>query len=109
MASGFGGQTSNTRIGADTTGAPSVTIGDSLAAARTSPGSLPFATQSPGTVSAGQSIIVTNTGLDPLSLTGLTFAGTDLQDYLVTSNGCLGQIRPGGDCTIRVAFAPQQQ
>jgi hypothetical protein len=96
--------------GLDLTGTPSVTISYTFApVAQISPSLLTFATRSQGTVSAGQSIIVTNTGLGPLSLNGLTFAGTDPQDYLVTSNGCLGQINPGANCTIRVAFAPQQQ
>jgi hypothetical protein len=53
--------------------------------------------------------MVTNTGLASLVVTGLTFAGTDPQDYLITSNGCLGPIAAGASCTVGVAFAPQQQ
>ena len=52
---------------------------------------------------------VTNTGLGPLVVTGLTFAGADPQDYLVTSNECLGPIASGAICVVGVAFAPQAQ
>ena len=51
----------------------------------------------------------TNGGGDALAVTGLTFVGTDPQDYLITSNGCLGSIAPSTTCTIGVSFAPQQQ
>jgi hypothetical protein len=44
-----------------------------------------------------------------LVVTGLTFAGTHPQDYVITSNGCFWQIAPSGSCTIGVSFAPQEQ
>ena len=52
---------------------------------------------------------MTNTGLGVLIVTGLTFTGSDAQDYLVASNGCLGPIAPIASCTIRVSFAPHEQ
>ena len=86
-----------------------VTISYVAAAAQVSSSSLSFSTQAQSTISAPQMVTITNTGLAALAVTGLTFAGTDPQDYLITSNGCLGPIAPGASCTVGVAFAPQQQ
>jgi hypothetical protein len=86
-----------------------VTINYVAASARVSSSSLTFSTQAQSTISAPQPVAVTNTGLRPLIVSGLTFAGTHLQDYLITSNGCLGPIDPGASCTVGVAFAPHQQ
>jgi hypothetical protein len=86
-----------------------VTISYGVAAAQVSSSSLSFSTQAQSTISAPQTVMVANIGLAPLVMTGLTFAGTDPQDYLITSNGCLGPIAAGANCTVGVAFAPQQQ
>ena len=85
-----------------------VTISYVAAAAQVSSSSFSFSTQAQSTISAPHTVTVTNTGLAPLVVTGLTFAGTDPQDYLITSNGCLGPIAAGASCTVGVAFAPQQ-
>jgi hypothetical protein len=94
---------------ADATGVPSVTISYGVAVAQVSSPSLSFPTQAQSTVSAPQAVTVTNSGLSPLVVTSLTFAGTDPQDYLVTSNGCLGPIAVAASCTVGLAFAPQAQ
>ncbi len=86
-----------------------VTISYVAAAAQVSSSSLSFSTQAPSTISAPRTVTITDTGLAALVVTGLTFAGTDPQDYLITSNGCLAPIAPGVSCTVGVAFAPQQQ
>ena len=86
-----------------------VTISYVAAAAQVSPSSLSFSTRAQSTISASQTVTVTNTGLVPLVVTGLTFADTDPQDYLITSDGCLGPIAVGTSCTVGVAFAPQEQ
>ena len=88
---------------------PGVTISYEAPTVQASPSSLSFATQAQSTLSAPQTVTVTNTGLGQLVVTGLAFAGTDPQDYVVTSNGCLGQIAPTVSCTIGVSFAPQEQ
>ncbi len=75
-----------------------MTISYVVGAAQASPPTLSFPTQAQTTLSAPQTVMVTNTGLAPLVVTGLTFAGTDPQDYLVTSNGCLGPIFQGDLC-----------
>ena len=80
-----------------------------VAAAQTSPSTLSFSTQAQSTLSAPQTVTVENTGINALGVAGLTFGGVDAQDYLISSNGCLGPIAPGATCTIGVSFAPQEQ
>jgi hypothetical protein len=90
-------------------GAASVTISYAVPAAQTTSSSLSFATQPQSTVSSAQTVTVANQGGAPLVVTGVTFAGTDPQDYLVTSNGCLGPVAVNASCSIGVRFAPQEQ
>ena len=112
---GFGGGGSSfgpadaTFTNASQTGNGVVTISYVVGAAQASPPTLSFPTQAQSTLSAPQTVTVTNTGLGPLVVTGLTFAGADPQDYLVTSNECLGPIASGAICVVGVAFAPQAQ
>ena len=86
-----------------------VTISYVAGAAHVSSSWLSFSSQAQSTISAPQTVTVTNTGLAPLVVTGMTFVGTDPQDYLITSNGCLGPIAAGASCMVGVAFAPQEQ
>jgi hypothetical protein len=88
--------------------AASVAISYSVPAAQMSSG-LTFTTQPQSTVSPSQTVTVSNTGGAPLDVTGVTFAGTDPGDYLVTFNGCLGPVAVGDSCSIGVSFAPQGQ
>ena len=81
----------------------------SYTAVQTSPSTLSFSTQAQSTLSAPQTVTVENTGINALGVAGLTFGGGDAQDYLISSNGCLGPIAPGATCTIGVSFAPQEQ
>ena len=112
---GFGGGGSSfgpadaTFTNASQTGDGVVTISYVVGAAQASPPTLSFPTQAQSTLSAPQTVTVTNTGLGPLVVTGLTFAGTDPQDYLISSDGCLGPIASGAICAVGVAFAPQAQ
>ena len=68
-----------------------------------------FASQPQATVSAPQTLTITNNGQVDLTLNALTFAGADPGDFLVTANGCLGAVAPGESCTIEISFAPQGQ
>ena len=88
--------------------AASVTISYVAAAAQVSTSSLSFPAQARSTLTAARPVTVTSTGLGPLVVTGLTFAGSDPQDYLITSNGCLGPIGTGASCTVWIGFAPQE-
>ena len=99
---------SNTSMSEDTTGTASVTISYSAPGVQTGPSQLTYSTQPESTISSPQTVTVSNTGAGQLVVTGLTFTGTDPQDYLVTSNGCLGPIAAGASCQIGVSFAPQE-
>ncbi len=78
------------------------------AVAQISPASPPaFATTAQATLSAPLTLTVTNNGGQPLSITGLTFTGANAGDFILTSNGCLGSVAPGGSCELTVSFAPQ--
>jgi hypothetical protein len=93
----------------DTTGVPSVTVSYAVPTVQVSPPALSFPTQAESTLSAWQTVTITNAGGASLAVTGLTFNGSDPQDYLITSDGCLGSIAPAATCQIGVGFAPQAQ
>jgi FG-GAP-like repeat/Abnormal spindle-like microcephaly-assoc'd, ASPM-SPD-2-Hydin len=73
-------------------GAPTVTL---------SPTSLTFGNQTTDTISAYQSITLTNTGSGPLSIVSVATTG----DYLETTT-CGTSVAAGGSCTISIAFTP---
>ena len=93
----------------DTTGVPSVTVSYAVPTVQVSPPALSFPTQAGSTLSAWQTVTITNAGAASLDVTGLTFSGSDAHDYLITSDGCLGSIAPAATCQIGVGFAPQAQ
>jgi trimeric autotransporter adhesin len=68
------------------------------------PGLLTFDPQSVGSSSDTQSISVTNTGDQPLSLQ-ISLTGTNSGDYILT-NPCPGTVAVGGFCNLAVAFSP---
>jgi hypothetical protein len=81
--------------------APKVSLGAS--------GSLTFpGTQPQQTVSAPQTLTISNTGNAPLSISSLTFGGSDPGDFFVGSNGCLGEIAASTSCSLTIEFAPQE-
>lgn len=71
--------------------------------------SIPFGNQNVGTPSAAQTVIVTNTGGAPLTVTGADLSGTGATSFAVT-NGCAAPVPaapgPGNTCTISVRFNP---
>jgi hypothetical protein len=84
--------------------AVSVPVAAASATASTFPPSTPQ-----GTLSPPQTLTISNTGEQDLTVTGLTFTGPDPGDYLVGSNGCLGTVAPAGSCALTISFAPQGQ
>ncbi len=96
--------------------APSVTITYATAATAT-PGSSTVTfpgTQPLSTVSAPQTITLTNSGGNPLAITAETFSGSTPslssdrpEDFLVDSSSCLGTIAFEVSCQLKVRFAPQ--
>jgi hypothetical protein len=72
------------------------------------PTNLTFATQAVGTISAAQTVTVTNTGSEPLNLTKISTGSTDFAEtdncLSAPNNGVLAPQAP--PCTISVTFTP---
>jgi hypothetical protein len=74
-----------------------------------SPTSLSFGNQQHGTISAPQTVTVTNTGtLAPLTIKSIVFGGTNPKQFTATNDcGTLpATLMPGNACTVTVEFAP---
>ncbi|BBI99716.1 hypothetical protein FGKAn22_14090 [Ferrigenium kumadai] len=79
--------------------------GQAPSASLTPATSLAFAVQQTGSTSAAQPVVVTNTGVGPLSIAGITIGGTNYLNFTQTSN-CGTSLAVGASCTINVSFAP---
>ena len=66
--------------------------------------SLNFGNQNVGTTSAPQTVTLTNTGNETLSVSGVSLTGTNSKDFAETNN--CGQLTPNTTCTISVTFTP---
>lgn len=84
-----------------------VTIGGTGAAPgfTLSPTSLGFGAVGVSLTSAAQPVTVGNTGLGPLSISGITFTGVNAGDFK-QSNHCGSPVAVGGSCTVDVVFVP---
>jgi hypothetical protein len=65
------------------------------------PSGLDFGNQAQGTTSATQTVILTNSGSKPLTLTGISVTG----DFMETDN-CVGSVPVRASCNISVRFIP---
>ena len=52
------------------------------------------------------SVTVTNSGTAPLHITGVTFGGPDVAEFVNPTSSCTAAIAPSANCTIAVSFAP---
>ncbi|HEY8304390.1 MAG TPA: choice-of-anchor D domain-containing protein [Solirubrobacteraceae bacterium] len=101
---------------ASPTTAPSVSISYATPATAT-PDSTTIefpGTQPLSTVSVPQTVTLTNSGGNPLMITGETFAGSTPaaesdhpEDFMVDSSNCLGTIAFEQSCQLKIRFAPQ--
>lgn len=66
------------------------------------PAALTFSTTEVGSTSAGQTVTMTNTGGNGLTLGVLAAAG----DFGILSNTCVGTLPPQGSCTFSINFSP---
>ena len=66
-----------------------------------------FASTPQGTLGTPRTVTVSNTGHQVLTVSGLSFAGPNANDFLIGSNTCMGRIDPGSTCQLEVYFAPQ--
>ena len=78
------------------TGTPTLTL---------APAMLTFGSQNLGTASAGQTVTLTNSGTNALSIVSATFQGADTGDFTGTST-CGRSLAVNASCTIAVAFKP---
>ena len=78
------------------TAAPAVTLSKTA---------LTFPATNKGTMSAAQSLTVTNSGTSTLNITNITLMGTGASSFLQV-NTCGPTLAPAANCTIYVAFAP---
>jgi hypothetical protein len=86
---------------------PEVQVTPLVAALSAGQSGLSFGAQPGQTISAPQTVDLTNDGSAALVLSSLEFAGQDPQDFLLSSDGCLGALAPGAHCRLGVSFAPQ--
>ncbi len=73
--------------------------------AKLSTNSLAFPATHVGSVSAFQTVTLTNLGVAPLSITSMSFGGTNPHSF-EQHNSCGSSVAAGASCTISVAFAP---
>ncbi|MGA7963471.1 MAG: choice-of-anchor D domain-containing protein, partial [Candidatus Acidiferrales bacterium] len=86
--------------------AVSGTVGGASGPAVTlAPTSLTFASQSVGTTSAAQSVMLTNSGTAALTISGITVTGTNNGDFAQT-NTCPASLAAAANCSISVTFTP---
>jgi hypothetical protein len=94
----------------DATGTPAVTLTPIGApAAQITPATLRFPSQPMSTVSAPQTVTITDTGQGPLNVTGLSFTGTDPGDFFVGASTCGGSVAVSASCQVTVFFVAQAQ
>ena len=70
--------------------------------ATVTPASLTFGNQAVGTTSAAQSIVVANTGANPIAVSAVTPTG----DFAETDTCTAAPVPVSGSCTINVTFTP---
>jgi hypothetical protein len=72
-----------------------------------SPASLTFNNTALNTASAARSLTLTNSGSTAISITGITFTGTNSNDFSQT-NSCNNTVAASGTCVLNVAFKPTE-
>jgi hypothetical protein len=78
-----------------------------LPAAAIGPGSFDFGSQEAGTRSASHAFAVSNPGTTPLHLNQASIGGSELDQFVISSDECSGaSLAPGEECVVRVRFAP---
>src|SRR5229473_2058258 len=77
-------------------------------AATVSPTSLSFGNQTQGTMSAAQSVTLTNTGSATLTINGFSLGGANPSDFTLSSANCKQSqsLAVGSSCAFAIVFAP---
>ena len=72
-----------------------------------SPSSLTFPSTKVGSVSANQTVTVTNTGTATLNISGMNSTGTNAASFYVPSRTCGTSLAAGANCTLSIGFRPK--
>jgi hypothetical protein len=81
-----------------------------IPASSLAPASLSFSSQTVGTTSATQTILLSNPGSADLSISSITITGVNNGDFSITITTCPiagGILAEGSNCTIEITFTPQ--
>ncbi len=70
------------------------------------PGVLSFPDTNQGVASASQDVTLTNNNGSTITISSMTFTGTNNADFSVTATTCAATLVNPGTCTISVAFTP---
>lgn len=98
------GQPTSATLGSRTTATFTILDNDRAAAVTTSPTSLAFGNQAVGSTSAAQTLTLTNSGTDPLTISFIGASG----DF-TASPSCPMVLAVSASCTIAVQFRPSLQ
>jgi hypothetical protein len=78
--------------------APSATLSQSM---------LSFSAQTVMTQSTPQTVMLTNGGNAPLTISSITITGGQSADFILNSQGCGASLAAGSSCNLTVAFQPE--
>ena len=95
----------------DAAGSPQVVtlVGYGQAAVQTlsfSAATLDLGVQPIGYTSGVYSVLVTNNGVAPVSITATAITGANAVDFAITQNGCPRSLTPATSCYVSVSFTP---
>ena len=69
--------------------------------------SLQFPQQTVGTISASQSVTLSNTGVAALLLDGISATGDNATDFAISTDDCPASLDPDNTCSVSVVFQPK--
>ena len=72
-----------------------------------SPSSLSFGNQGLNTPSTPKTVTLTNTGVGPLTITGIAITGSNVNDFSISTNTCVSPLGQGLSCTVGITFTPK--
>ena len=75
--------------------------------ANVSPSSLSFGSQTVNSTSVAKTVTLSNPGVGTLTISGITIAGSNSTDFLLTGNTCGSSLAQGSGCTISLSFKPK--
>jgi Cep192 domain 4/Abnormal spindle-like microcephaly-assoc'd, ASPM-SPD-2-Hydin len=114
MPSATGARTASLSVSDDASGAPhsvalsGTGVAPAAAAMSLSPTLLSFGDQLVGTQGAAEAVTLTNSGVLPMSISGITIAGANAGDFdrSTTCPGGSATLAAGASCTIAVTLTP---